>query len=253
MGQNMLVFHNDSDTSYANYAGNLSSMSIAAGAVTLNFLGQGTSTAGVDSVVLSCAAGNEETLLEILASAAAESRSAMTVIADDKNSKYVDSLITGVTSISINTGSAHIKPVITLTDDRTLTVAESGSLVLLNHASKVITLPPAQAGLNFKVVFGIDTDAACSIVAAARDAFYGNIKVISTTADNTEVQEVARATAVTTPANFDNLDFDHDATTLGGFAGDSVELVCDSADAWHVNAVLGVEGNPGTIAVINAG
>jgi hypothetical protein len=253
MGQNMLVFHNDSDSSYANYAGNLSSMSIAAEAVTLNFLGQGTSTAGVDSVVLSCDAGNEETVLEILASAAAESRSAMTVIADDKNSKYVDPLITGVTSISINTGSAHIKPVITLTDDRTLTVAESGSLVLLNHASKVITLPPAQAGLNFKVVFGIDTDAACSIVAAAGDAFYGNIKVISTTADNTEIQEVARATAVATPANFDNLDFDHDVTTLGGFAGDSVELICDSADAWHVNAVLGVEGDPGTIAVINAG
>ena len=118
---------------------------------------------------------------------------------------------------------------------------------------KGVPKPPAQAGLNFKVVFGIDTDAACSIVAAAGDAFYGNIKVISTTADNTEIQEVARATAVATPANFDNLDFAHDVTTLGGFAGDSVELICDSADAWHVNAVLGVEGDPGTIAVINAG
>ena len=50
--------------------------------------------------------------------------------------------------------------------------------------------------LNFKIVFGIDTDAASSIVAAAGDCFYGNIKVISTTADNTEIQEVARATAV---------------------------------------------------------
>ena len=249
----MVVFHNDSDSSYANYAGNLSSMSIAATAITLNFLGQGTSTSGVDSVVLGCDAGNEEACLEAIASALANARDGMTIIADDKNSKYLIPEITGVTSISVNTGSAHIKNVITLTDDRTLTVAESGSLVLMNHASKIITLPAAQAGLNFKIVFGIDTDAASSIVAAAGDCFYGNIKVISTTADNTEIQEVARATAVAAPGDHDNLDFDHDVTTLGGFAGDSVELVCDSADAWHVNAVLGVEGNPGTIAVINAG
>ena len=159
MGQPMLVFHNDSDSSYANYAGNLSSISIAATAVTLRFLGQGTSTSGTDAVVLSCAAGNEEAVLEAVAGAAAEGRSSMTIIADDKNSKYLIPEITGVTSISINTGAAHIENVIVLTDDRTLTVAESGSTVMMNHAAKVITLPPAQAGLNFKIGFYQDTTA----------------------------------------------------------------------------------------------
>ena len=85
----MVVFHNDSDSSYANYAGNLSSMSIAATAITLNFLGQGTSTSGVDSVVLGCDAGNEEACLEAIASALANARDGMTIIADDKNSKYL--------------------------------------------------------------------------------------------------------------------------------------------------------------------
>ena len=106
----MLVFHNDSDSSYANYAGNLSSMSIAATAVTLRFLGQGSSSSGTDAVVLACAAGNEEAVLEICASAIANARKGMTVIADDKNSIYIDPLITGVTSISVNMKSGTYLP-----------------------------------------------------------------------------------------------------------------------------------------------
>ena len=48
----MLVFHNDSDTSYANYAGNLSSMSSATTAVTLNFASTVGTSASNDVIVL---------------------------------------------------------------------------------------------------------------------------------------------------------------------------------------------------------
>ena len=48
----MLVFHNDGDTSYANYAGNLSSMSSATTAVTLRFSSTVATAVANDSVVL---------------------------------------------------------------------------------------------------------------------------------------------------------------------------------------------------------
>ena len=64
MGQNMLVFHNDSNTSYANYAGNLSSMSSATTAVTLNFASTVGTSASNDSVVLTVTAGQEENVME---------------------------------------------------------------------------------------------------------------------------------------------------------------------------------------------
>jgi hypothetical protein len=253
MGQPMLVFHNDSDSSYANYAGNLSSISIAATAVTLRFLGQGTSTSGTDAVVLSCAAGNEEAVLEAVAGAAAEGRSSMTIIADDKNSKYLIPEITGVTSISINTGAAHIENVIVLTDDRTLTVAESGSTVMMNHAAKVITLPPAQAGLNFKIGFYQDTTDGAKIVATAGDCFFGTLIVNSATKTKSSAQSVTHATAVATVANFDTLDFTHDSQTLAGKAGDMVEVTCTDGDAWLVSGALMTDGNdPDAIAIINA-
>ena len=253
MGQPMLVFHNDSDSSYANYAGNLSSMSIAATAVTLRFLGQGTSTSGTDAVVLACAAGNEELVLEAVASAAAEGRSSMTIVADDKNSKYLIPEITGVTSISINTGAAHIENVIVTTVDKTLTVAESGSTVMVNHAAREITLPAAQAGLNFKIGFYQDTTAGAKILATAGDCFFGTLIVNSATKTKSSAQSVTHATAIATVANFDTLDFTHDSQTLAGKAGDMVEVTCTDGDAWLVSGALMTDGNdPDAIAIINA-
>ena len=253
MGQNMLVFHNDSDSSYANYAGNLSSMSIAATAVTLRFLGQGSSSSGTDAVVLSCAAGNEEAVLEDLAGMMANLRAGMTVVADDKNSKYASELITGVTSISVNTGAAHIQNVIVTTVDRELTVAESGSTVMVNHAARVITLPAAQAGLHYKIGFYIDTTAGAKVVAAAGDCFFGTLVVNSTTKTKSSAQSIDHATAIGTVASYDTLDFTHDSQTLAGKAGDMIEVYAVDGDAWMVSGALVTDGNdPDAIAIINA-
>ena len=138
--------------------------------------------------------------------------------------------------------------------DRTLTTTESGSLVVVDHTAKVITLPAAAAGLNYKITFKQDPEAGMTILAASGDAFYGNIKVISTTADHTAVQSIDYDTAVGTPANYDNLDFVHDTSTLGGVEGDTVSLYCVDDKAWLVDATLASDhANPGSIAVINAG
>ena len=56
----MLVFHNDSDTSYANYAGNISSISSATTAITLNFASTVGTSASNDAIVLTVTAGKEE-------------------------------------------------------------------------------------------------------------------------------------------------------------------------------------------------
>ena len=110
----MLVFHNDSDTSYANYAGNISSISSSTAAVTLRFLGQGASATATstDAIVLTVTAGEEEAVIEAIAGAAAEARSGMTVVADDKNSKYLVPGITALSSISVDTGAGTFKNII---------------------------------------------------------------------------------------------------------------------------------------------
>ena len=107
MGKNMLVFHNASNTSYANYADNLTSISSATTAVTLRFIGQGASATATstDAVVLTVTAGKEEEMVELIAGAVAEARSGVTVVADDENSKYLHGHITAVDSISVDTGA----------------------------------------------------------------------------------------------------------------------------------------------------
>jgi len=228
-------------------------MSIAATAITLRFLGQGTSTSGTDAVVLACAAGNEEAVLEDLAGMMANLRAGMTVVADDKNSKYASDLITGVTSISTNTGAAHIENVIVTTVDRTLTVAESGSTVMVNHAAREITLPAAQAGLNYKIGFYIDTTAGAKVLATAGDCFFGTLNVNSTTKAKCSAQSIDHATAIGTVASYDTLDFTHDSQTLAGKAGDMIEVVAVDGDAWMVSGALATDGNdPDAVAIINA-
>ena len=242
----MVVFHNDSDSSYANYAGNLSSMSIAANAVTLRFLGQGSSSSGTDAVVLACAAGNEEAVLEICASAMASTRKGMTVIADDKNSVYVDPLITGVTSISVNTGAAHIQNIITTTVDRTLTAAESGSIVNLTDADGVITLPTCAAGLNYTIVLGLAATAGCGVDAGAGDCFYGSIHVQGATDDVSAMQ-----VELITTTSKDKLLFRHaGAATLAGGPGDIIHIIGMNDTSWHVDAQLTTTATASGIAVI---
>ena len=167
----MLVFHNDANTSYANYAGNLSSMSSATTAVTLRFASTVATAVANDSVVLTVTAGEEENVMEAVAGAIAEARSGMTVIASDVAGKtvYIHPGITAVASISVDSGAGTFRNVIVglfdgsgaagsgmdVAHDITFTNAQSGSLVTLptTGAASTITLPTAPIdGFNLEFV-----------------------------------------------------------------------------------------------------
>ena len=173
MGSNMLVFHNDSDTSYANYAGNISSMSSATTAITLNFASTVGTSASNDAVVLTVTAGKEEEAMEALAGAVSNLRAGMTVVADDKNSKYLVPGVTAVASISVDNGAGTFDNVITATfsdadtggvDNRIIaTNANSGSVFTVNagtDANSTIYLPDAPiTGWNAKFLCNHPNDA----------------------------------------------------------------------------------------------
>jgi len=184
----MLVFHNDSDTSYANYAGNLSSISSSTTAVTLRFLGQGASATATstDAIVLTVTAGEEENVMEALAGAVAEARSGMTVVASDVSGKtsYIHPGITAVSSISVDSGAGTFKNIIVgLLDgsgaagsgmdtahDMTFTNAQSGSLVTVptTGSNSTITLPSSPVdGFNLRFVCEADSGSHTITVAGA--------------------------------------------------------------------------------------
>ena len=197
----MLVFHNDGDTSYANYAGNLSSMSSATTAVTLKFASTVATAVANDVVVLTVTAGQEENVMEALAGAIANARAGMTVIADDKNSKYFIEGVTAVASISVDSGAGTFRNIIVgLLDgsgaagsgmdtahDMTFTNAQSGSLVTVptTGAASTITLPTSPIdGFNLEFVCEANSGAHTITIAGA---FEGTVDINNSLAllDNT--------------------------------------------------------------------
>tara|TARA_R100001163_G_C4999108_1_gene148914 strand:- start:51 stop:755 length:705 start_codon:yes stop_codon:yes gene_type:complete len=192
MGKNMLVFHNASNTSYANYADNLTSISSATTAVTLRFIGQGASATATstDAVVLTVTAGKEEEMVELIAGAVAEARSGVTVVADDENSKYLNGNITAVDSISVDTGAGTFKNIIVgafSSNDIAVTNAQSGSLVTVptTGANSTITLPSSPVdGANYRFVCEADNGAHTITVAGAFEGIVLD-NTHATTLDNT--------------------------------------------------------------------
>ena len=138
--------------------------------------------------------------------------------------------------------------------DKTLVAGDSGSVVFVNAAAISIQLPAAQAGLNFKIIWGIDTTAGADVLCASGGCFFGIIRLLSDTADVVGVpQQITHATAIGTVASYDTFDLVADTASLGGMAGDSIELIAVDDVAWHVNAVLTTsQNNPTTAANIVA-
>ena len=193
----MLVFHNGSNTSYANYAGNLSSISSSTTAVTLRFLGQGASVTATstDAVVLTVTAGEEENVMEALASSIANARIGMTVVASDVSGKtsYLVPGITAVSSISVDTGAGTFKNVIVgafSSNDIAVTNAQSGSLVTIptTGAASTITLPSSPVdGANYRFVCEADNGNHTITVAGAFEGIVGDNTHFSTLDNTTNV------------------------------------------------------------------
>ena len=211
----MLVFHNDANTSYANYAGNLSSMSSATTAVTLRFASTVATAVANDSVVLTVTAGQEENVMEAVAGAIAEARSGMTVIASDVSGKtvYIHPGITALASISVDNGAGTFRNIIpaTFTDADTglvdnrivVTNAMSGSEIRVSSttdADSTIYLPASPIdGCNFRfTAFVASTDDTITITAGgAATVFYG-----ITQEAGAQVEHVGTASAVIQDTKF---------------------------------------------------
>ena len=221
---NMLVFHNDSDTSYANFAGNLSSMSSSTTAVTLRFLGQGASATATstDAIVLTVLAGQEEQVMEDIAGALANLRDGMTVVADDKNSKYLVPGVTAVSSISVDSGAGTFKNIIDASfsaNNITVTNAQSGSVVLVPTTgdNSTITLPSSPIdGANYKFVAEASSGAHTITIAGA---FYG----VTLQAGDTVEHALGSSSAVIAASDFK--------------IGDFFEIVYEG-DAYHITGMF---------------
>ena len=144
--------------------------------------------------------------------------------------------------------------VIVAVADKTLAASDSGATVFVNAAAISVTLPAAKAGLKFKIILGVDTTAGADLLAASGDCFFGIVRLFSDTADQVGVpQQVSHATAIAAPGSYDTMDFVADTATIGGMAGDIIEVVAVDDIAWHVSADLTTDqANPGTVAVIIA-
>ena len=119
----------------------------------------------------------------------------------------------------------------------TLTAEQSGSTILHNSAATAITLPSAKAGLNFKIILGIETTTGCNILTAAvTECFFGYIPLHTDVVDNTGVtQQITYATAVAAPGSYDAMKFIAATATIGGVAGEVISLTCINNVAWFVD------------------
>ena len=147
--------------------------------------------------------------------------------------------------------------VIVTSGARTLLASESGSTVLHNDADSAITLPAAKAGLNFKIILGIEAVSGCNILTASNaDCFFGVIPIsCDDTDDQTGVaQKLTYATAIATPASYDAMKFVAATATIGGVAGECIWLTAVSSVAWHVSIPYHATSanDPGDCALIVA-
>lgn len=114
--------------------------------------------------------------------------------------------------LNMEAGALHKRPIVTITDDVTLTAADSGKIVVVNGVDKVATLPATALGLVFTfVIQGLSVTTGFSISPVAADKI-----------------------------NFGTDDKDWINTGATDVVGDSVTIVGDGADGWIVIDMHGI-------------
>jgi len=112
-------------------------------------------------------------------------------------------------------GGAYVSPVEVVTDDFTVTAAESGKIFIVNAADVTATLPSTAAGLTYTfIVQTLSTTTGLSISPAAADAIHGGGQ-----------------------ASTDNKDLINTAATDA--EGDMVTIVGDGVDGWWITSIVG--------------
>ena len=156
---------------------------------------------------------------------------------------------------NVNQISRKFRRVIEVNGTRELLASESGASVYWTKGtSHTVTLPAAEAGLNFKIVIKVSSNNLHKVAAAAGDCFFGKVVVRSSNATHdSAIQEVTYADAIATVADFDHLHIDGNVTTTGSGVGSVIELECIDGIAWRVTADLTTSNaSPASIATITA-
>tara|TARA_R110002110_G_scaffold5437_2_gene28180 strand:- start:47940 stop:48479 length:540 start_codon:yes stop_codon:yes gene_type:complete len=137
---------------------------------------------------------------------------------------------------------------------RELLASESGATVLWDNSTPhTVTLPAAEAGLNFKIVVKVGSNTNHKIAAAAGDCFFGQVTVLDNADDKQAQQTVTYATAIGTVGSYDHLLLKANSNNTGSGAGAVIELECIDSIAWRVTARLVTTATPTSIATIYGG
>ena len=153
-----------------------------------------------------------------------------------------------------NALSRKKRRIVTASGTKTLAASESGSTILWTKGTAhTITLPAAEAGLNYKIVIKVGSDNLHKIAAASGDCFFGQVVVFDNADDKHAIQTVTYAAATGTVADYDHIKLDGNASDTGSGAGSVIELECIDGTAWRVTASLMTSGTPSSIAAIYGG
>ena len=190
---------------------------------------------------------------KILGKVIAEARASHTgrdgdLFFDDSSNQFFisDGTTAGGAPLVLNT----LRNVAAFTASTTLTVAQSGSVITGNAAAGMtVTLPAAEAGLQFSIHVGttITSNAFTITGATASDVMQGQL--ISN--DFTDLGTLTIMNENVATVGFDQpAAADHqivmDGTTKGGKLGSYVNCVAISAAIWHVDGFLSSDGSLAT-------
>jgi len=234
-GQNYLVFHNDSDDSYANTSANFRGADVGTEFIDLYFSSAtyaGTG-AGYDKIRLEVLAGKEEVALEgVMAGFAGSKAGAITVIADDKNSSYVHENVEAVTSITL-ASQVQTRVYEDIQGTKALDAADSGKILGLDLlAGFTMTLPAiADAGAGWY----------CDIVVKTVTTSNQYIITEKTSADTNKICAIGLEAATTgaqiSNAGFTTMTFDATPTK-----GDKISIYCDGT-FYYATVITAADGD----------
>ncbi len=266
MSNGFIYIRNAEDDAYVNHGNNFRGMEqSSSGVVDLYFespISLSVQANAYDKITLAVTANSEkQAMIDINGALFGGKAGSTTVIADDYGNVSCSDLISttaGVTTISKATGGQTSNVVTIGSTDTTLTSGQSGSVVNINHAAVTVTLPAAAAGLNFKLILGIDTTSGAEILTATNaDCFYGTIQMFTTHATDDQAgsaQQLTHATAIAAPASYDAMKFVAATNTIGGVAGSVYDVYAVDSTAWHVSTPYHATSDaaPGDVALIVA-
>ena len=190
---------------------------------------------------------------KILGKVIAEARASHTgrdgdLFFDDSSNQFFisDGTTAGGAPLVLNT----LRNVAAFTASTTLTVAQSGSVITGNAAAGMtVTLPAAEAGLQFSIHVGttITSNAFTITGATASDVMQGQLisNDFTDLGTLTIMNENVATVAFDQPAADDH-QIVMDGTTKGGKLGSYVNCVAISAAIWHVDGFLSSDGSLAT-------